>query len=168
MNSINIEDFKDPLLERDRRILDSLIGKGINSKVSMIDPLTIKNLIIFIRDCADVVFDKSNLINRSWLTVGGFIKDIIERDFPPINNLEPINIKSEDISIMDQIILKLKLKIISSKISNYCLDGSFVQLLEDNSPITEILHMRKVSLLFKGLISRNSATFDIRDMNPLL
>lgn len=47
---------------------------------------------------------------------------------------------------------------LNGRIINYYMDGSFAQILEEINPISSLIHRRKVSLLYKGLLSKINAT----------
>ena len=68
----------------------------------------------------------------------------------------------------DIIFHKLNLKDLALRINQYSADGSFVQLLENVNELAEVVHARKVSLLYKGLLTRASAIMDLRDLNPYM
>ena len=101
-------------------------------------------------------FDDKNLIHKCFMTYGGHLKDLIERAWE-VNNEN----SSETLHVnkLKEIINKrLNLNDLNGRIINYYMDSSFAQILEEINPISSLIHRRKVSLLYKGLLSKVNAT----------
>lgn len=57
---------------------------------------------------------------------------------------------------------RLNLNDLNGRIIGFYMDGSFAQILEEINPISTLIHRRKVSLLYKGLLSKVNATEESR------
>lgn len=78
--------------------------------------------------------------------------------------------KPEDINkvISDIIVNNLNLVDLRTRINMFLNDGSFSQLLDNLNPLSILINTRKVSLLYRGLLSKRTATNEIRSLNPYL
>jgi DNA-directed RNA polymerase subunit beta len=62
----------------------------------------------------------------------------------------------------DYISQLLNLKDLKSRLVLAMMDGTYVQMLDNTNPLAAMIHVRKVSLLVKGLLSKRSVSTDTR------
>lgn len=104
-------------------------------------------------------FDDKNLIHKCFMTYGGHLMDLIERAWEvEMDNPGALHINK----LKETINKRLNLNDLNGRIISFYMDGSFAQILEEINPISTLIHRRKVSLLYKGLLSKVNATEESR------
>ncbi|BBA85271.1 DNA-directed RNA polymerase subunit beta [endosymbiont of Sipalinus gigas] len=138
-------------------------GEKIIDKKDIID--IIKKL-INIKNGKDFLDDIDSLSNRRVRLVG----EMIENQFRiGISRLEKI-IK-EKISLISNIDLINPQDIINSKpissiIKEFFTSSQLSQFMDQNNPLSEITHKRRISTLGPGGLTKERASFEIRDVHP--
>lgn len=141
---------------------EDLTGPGTLSKEDIINVIKV---LINIRDGKDEVDDIDHLGNRRVRRVG----EMIENQFR-------IGLVRVERSIKDRLSLAdseglmpqdlINTKPISAAIKEFFGSSQLSQFMDQNNPLSEITHKRRVSALGPGGLTRERAGFEVRDVHP--
>lgn len=153
------------LLERDSILISDLTGIPFNDLDENIANL---NVLIALIDVMldskwEIIFDHRNILTKCFVTFGGMIKEMIERawlgaEHKKLTVTGIMNVGDTLVYALNSFDLKKRIRSLTS-------DGSFMQILDDINPLSEIIHVRKFSLLYKGLLGKRSVTVENRNVN---
>ena len=146
-----------------RRIgTDSDIGSSILTKE---DILNVLKTLINIRNGSDVVDDIDHLGNRRIRTVGEMVENSfrvglirVERAVRDRLSL----VETEELMPRDLI----NSKPVSAAIKEFFGSSQLSQFMDQNNPLSEIAHKRRISALGPGGLTRERAGFEVRDVHP--
>ena len=141
---------------------DSLVGEGTLSREDIIDVLKV---LVDIRNGKGSVDDIDHLGNRRVRSVGevaenqfriGLVR--IERAVRErLNSAESDNLMPQDI---------VNSKPISAVVREFFGSSQLSQFMDQNNPLSEITHKRRISALGPGGLTRERAGFEVRDVHP--
>ncbi len=146
-----------------RRIgADSEKGSSILTKE---DILNVLKTLINIRNGSDVVDDIDHLGNRRIRTVGEMVENSfrvglirVERAVRDRLSL----VETEELMPRDLI----NSKPVSAAIKEFFGSSQLSQFMDQNNPLSEIAHKRRISALGPGGLTRERAGFEVRDVHP--
>jgi len=146
-----------------RRIGDkSAKGESILTKE---DILNVLKTLIKIRNGTDVVDDIDHLGNRRIRTVGEMVENSfrvglirVERAVKDRLSL----VETEELMPRDLI----NSKPVSAAIKEFFGSSQLSQFMDQNNPLSEIAHKRRISALGPGGLTRERAGFEVRDVHP--
>ena len=150
-------------MKLNRRVGRSEItGPGTLSK----DDITaVLRTLIKIRNGEDVVDDIDHLGNRRVRCVGEMTENQFRIGLVRVERAVKERLSLPDIeNIMPQDIINAKP--ISAAIKEFFGSSQLSQFMDQNNPLSEITHKRRVSALGPGGLSRERAGFEVRDVHP--
>ncbi len=125
--------------------------------------LTVKTL-IRIKDGIGSIDDIDHLGNRRVRVVGELVENHFRIAFAKIERIIKEKIAMVDIdNIMPQDLLNTK--ILSSTIKEFFNLSQFSQFMDQTNPLSEITHIRRLSALGPGGVSRERVGFEVRDVH---
>ena len=138
-----------------------LTGPSVLSQEDIVDVL---RLLVAIRNGQGEVDDIDNLANRRVRSVGEMIENQfrigltrVERSIRDRLNL----VETEDLLPQDLI----NPKPVSVAIREFFGSGQLSQFMDQNNPLAEVTHKRRVSALGRGGLTRERAGFEVRDVH---
>ncbi len=139
-----------------------IIGSGVLSKEDIVDIL---KTLIRIRNGEDVVDDIDHLGNRRVRCVGEMTENQFRIGLVRVERAvkERLSLPDNE-AIMPQDIINAKP--ISAAIKEFFGSSQLSQFMDQNNPLAEITHKRRVSALGPGGLSRERAGFEVRDVHP--
>lgn len=139
-----------------------ITGPGVLSKEDIVDVL---RTLIRIRNGEDVVDDIDHLGNRRVRCVGEMTENQFRIGLVRVERAVKERLSLPDIeNIMPQDIINAKP--ISAAIKEFFGSSQLSQFMDQNNPLSEITHKRRVSALGPGGLSRERAGFEVRDVHP--
>lgn len=139
-----------------------ILGPGVLSKDDIIDVL---KTLIKIRNGEDVVDDIDHLGNRRVRCVGEMTENQFRIGLVRVERAVKERLSLPDIeAVMPQDIINAKP--ISAAIKEFFGSSQLSQFMDQNNPLSEITHKRRVSALGPGGLSRERAGFEVRDVHP--
>lgn len=139
-----------------------IVGPGILSKEDIVEVL---KTLIRIRNGEDTVDDIDHLGNRRVRCVGEMTENQFRIGLVRVERAVKERLSLPDIeNIMPQDIINAKP--ISAAIKEFFGSSQLSQFMDQNNPLSEITHKRRVSALGPGGLSRERAGFEVRDVHP--
>ena len=139
-----------------------ITGSGVLSKGDILDVL---KTLIKIRNGEDTVDDIDHLGNRRVRSVGEMTENQFRIGLVRVERAVKERLSLPDIeNIMPQDIINAKP--ISAAIKEFFGSSQLSQFMDQNNPLSEITHKRRVSALGPGGLSRERAGFEVRDVHP--
>jgi DNA-directed RNA polymerase subunit beta len=139
-----------------------LEGSGILSKEDIID--VVKTL-IDIRDGRDEVDDIDHLGNRRVRSVGELAENQFRVGLVRVERAVKERLSlAESEGLMPQDLINAKP--VSAAIKEFFGSSQLSQFMDQNNPLSEITHKRRVSALGPGGLTRERAGFEVRDVHP--
>jgi DNA-directed RNA polymerase subunit beta len=129
------------------------------------DILAVMKVLISIRDGKDEVDDIDHLGNRRVRSVGEMTENQFRIGLVRVERAvkERLNV-AETENLMPQDLLNAKP--IAAAIREFFGSSQLSQFMDQNNPLSEITHKRRVSALGPGGLSRERAGFEVRDVHP--
>jgi len=145
-----------------RRVgIDKDVGSSVLSKEDIIDVL---KTLINIRNGSDTVDDIDHLGNRRIRTVG----EMAENAFR-VGLIRVERAVRERLSLVEQEELMprdlINSKPVSAAIKEFFGSSQLSQFMDQNNPLSEIAHKRRISALGPGGLTRERAGFEVRDVH---
>jgi DNA-directed RNA polymerase, beta subunit/140 kD subunit len=146
-----------------RRVgIDKDAGSSVLSKEDIINVL---KTLINIRNGSDTVDDIDHLGNRRIRTVG----EMAENAFR-VGLIRVERAVRERLSLVEQEELMprdlINSKPVSAAIKEFFGSSQLSQFMDQNNPLSEIAHKRRISALGPGGLTRERAGFEVRDVHP--
>ncbi|WP_343183112.1 DNA-directed RNA polymerase subunit beta [Buchnera aphidicola (Neophyllaphis podocarpi)] len=137
-------------------------GSGILDKIDIID--VVKKL-ISIRNGKGSVDDIDHLGNRRIRSVGEMVENQFRIGLIRVERAVKERLSLGDLeTLMPQDIINAKP--ISSAIKEFFGSSQLSQFMDQNNPLSEITHKRRISALGIGGLTRERAGFEVRDVHP--
>jgi len=137
-------------------------GSGILSKEDIIDVL---KTLISIRDGKGDIDDIDHLGNRRVRSVGEMAENQFRIGLVRVERAVKERLSLSDIeNSMPQDLINAKP--ISAAIKEFFGSSQLSQFMDQNNPLSEITHKRRVSALGPGGLTRERAGFEVRDVHP--
>jgi DNA-directed RNA polymerase subunit beta len=141
---------------------EEIIGPGTLTKDDIVDVL---RTLIKIRNGSETIDDIDHLGNRRVRCVGEMTENQFRIGLVRVERAVKERLSLPDIeNIMPQDIINAKP--ISAAIKEFFGSSQLSQFMDQNNPLSEITHKRRVSALGPGGLSRERAGFEVRDVHP--
>lgn len=141
---------------------EAITGPGVLSKQDIIDVL---KTLVKIRNAEETVDDIDHLGNRRVRCVGEMTENQFRIGLVRVERAVKERLSLPDIeNAMPQDIINAKP--ISAAIKEFFGSSQLSQFMDQNNPLSEITHKRRVSALGPGGLSRERAGFEVRDVHP--
>ena len=139
-----------------------ITGSSVLAKEDIIDVL---KTLIKIRNGEDVIDDIDHLGNRRVRCVGEMTENQFRIGLVRVERAVKERLSLPDVeNVMPQDIINAKP--ISAAIKEFFGSSQLSQFMDQNNPLAEITHKRRVSALGPGGLSRDRAGFEVRDVHP--
>jgi len=139
-----------------------VIGKGTLSKD---DIVMVMRQLIAIRDGKDEVDDIDHLGNRRIRSVGEMAENQFRVGLVRVERAVKERLSLGDLdNIMPQDLINAKP--ISAAVKEFFGSSQLSQFMDQNNPLSEVTHKRRVSALGPGGLTRERAGFEVRDVHP--
>ena len=141
---------------------EEIEGEGILSKEDIIDVLRV---LIDIKNGKGVVDDIDHLGNRRVRRVGEMVENQFRIGLVRVERAvrERLSL-AESEGLMPQDLINAKP--VSAAIKEFFGSSQLSQFMDQNNPLSEITHKRRVSALGPGGLTRERAGFEVRDVHP--
>ncbi len=141
---------------------EEIEGKGVLSKEDIIDVLRV---LIDIKNGKGVVDDIDHLGNRRVRRVGEMVENQFRIGLVRVERAvrERLSL-AESEGLMPQDLINAKP--VSAAIKEFFGSSQLSQFMDQNNPLSEITHKRRVSALGPGGLTRERAGFEVRDVHP--
>ena len=141
---------------------DDLTGAGILSKEDIVD--TMRKL-IEIRNGYDEVDDIDHLGNRRIRSVGEMAENQFRVGLVRVERAVKERLSLGDLdAVMPQDLINAKP--ISAAVKEFFGSSQLSQFMDQNNPLSEVTHKRRISALGPGGLTRERAGFEVRDVHP--
>lgn len=138
-----------------------LVGEGVLSPVDIVDVL---RELVNIRDGKGEIDDIDNLGNRRVRSVGEMVENQFRIGLVRVERAVKDRLSLADTeNLMPQDLINSKP--ISASINEFFGSSQLSQFMDQNNPLSEITHKRRVSALGPGGLTRERAGFEVRDVH---
>ncbi|MFC6438846.1 DNA-directed RNA polymerase subunit beta [Bowmanella sp. JS7-9] len=146
-----------------RRLLrEDETGEGTLDKSDIID---VMKQLIAIRDGKDEVDDIDHLGNRRIRSVGEMAENQFRVGLVRVERAVKERLSLGDLdAIMPQDLINAKP--ISAAVKEFFGSSQLSQFMDQNNPLSEVTHKRRISALGPGGLTRERAGFEVRDVHP--
>jgi DNA-directed RNA polymerase subunit beta len=138
------------------------VGEGILSRDDIVDVLKV---LIDIRDGKGVVDDIDHLGNRRIRSVGEMAENQFRIGLVRVERAvkERLSVAESD-GLMPQDLVNAKP--VAAAMKEFFGSSQLSQFMDQNNPLSEVTHKRRVSALGPGGLTRERAGFEVRDVHP--
>ncbi|RAJ99210.1 DNA-directed RNA polymerase subunit beta [Aliidiomarina maris] len=141
---------------------DEETGSGILSKE---DIVAVMQKLIEIRNGLDIVDDIDHLGNRRIRSVGEMAENQFRVGLVRVERAVKERLSLGDLdSVMPQDLINAKP--ISAAVKEFFGSSQLSQFMDQNNPLSEVTHKRRISALGPGGLTRERAGFEVRDVHP--
>ena len=141
---------------------DEIIGQGVLSKE---DIVAVMKQLITIRDGKDEVDDIDHLGNRRIRSVGEMAENQFRVGLVRVERAVKERLSLGDLdNVMPQDLINAKP--ISAAVKEFFGSSQLSQFMDQNNPLSEVTHKRRISALGPGGLTRERAGFEVRDVHP--
>lgn len=141
---------------------DEITGSGALSKEDIVDVL---KLLIGIRNGQGVIDDIDHLGNRRVRSVGEMAENQFRVGLVRVERAVKERLsQAESEGLMPQDLINAKP--VAAAIKEFFGSSQLSQFMDQNNPLSEITHKRRVSALGPGGLTRERAGFEVRDVHP--
>ena len=139
-----------------------VLGSGVLTKSDIIDVL---KTLISIRNGEGVIDDIDHLGNRRVRSVGEMTENQFRVGLVRVERAVKERLSlSESENLMPQDLINAKP--VSAAVKEFFGSSQLSQFMDQNNPLSEITHKRRVSALGPGGLTRERASFEVRDVHP--
>ena len=141
---------------------DSMEGPGTLQNEDIIDVLRI---LIDIHQGRDMVDDVDHLGNRRVRCVGEQVEQAFRTGLARVQRAVKerlTQVEADDLTVQDMV----NAKPVSAAIKEFFGSSQLSQFMDQNNPLAEITHKRRISALGPGGLTRERAGFEVRDVHP--
>lgn len=141
---------------------DTYEGKFVLTKE---DIVAVLKVLVAIRDGKDTTDDIDNLGNRRVRCVGEMTENQFRVGLVRVERAARDRLSLADIDeLMPQDLINAKP--VAAAIKEFFGSSQLSQFMDQNNPLTEVTHKRRVSALGPGGLTRDRAGFEVRDVHP--
>ncbi|MCL4410361.1 MAG: DNA-directed RNA polymerase subunit beta, partial [Gammaproteobacteria bacterium] len=141
---------------------DELTGSGVLSREDIVD---VMRKLIEIRNGQDVVDDIDHLGNRRIRSVGEMAENQFRVGLVRVERAVKERLSLGDLdAVMPQDLINAKP--ISAAVKEFFGSSQLSQFMDQNNPLSEVTHKRRISALGPGGLTRERAGFEVRDVHP--
>jgi len=138
------------------------VGEGTLSKNDIID---VMKCLIDIRNGKDTVDDIDHLGNRRVRSVGEMAENAFRLGLIRVERAVKERLSlAESEGLMPQDLINAKP--VAAAVKEYFGSAQLSQFMDQNNPLSEVTHKRRVSALGPGGLTRERAGFEVRDVHP--
>ena len=141
---------------------EEVVGSGVLSKEDIID---VMKTLIDIRNGNGFVDDIDHLGNRRIRCVGEMAENVFRIGLVRVERAvkERLSLAESD-SLMPQELINAKP--VAAAIKEFFGSSQLSQFMDQNNPLSEVTHKRRISALGPGGLTRERAGFEVRDVHP--
>ncbi len=141
---------------------EEVIGEGTLSKIDIVDVL---RTLVDIRNGKGVVDDIDHLGNRRIRSVGEMAENQFRVGLVRVERAvkERLSV-AESEGLMPQDLINAKP--VAAAVKEFFGSSQLSQFMDQNNPLSEVTHKRRVSALGPGGLTRERAGFEVRDVHP--
>ncbi len=141
---------------------DSIVGEGVLSKDDVVD---VVKALVDIRNGKGVVDDIDHLGNRRVRSVGEMAENQFRVGLVRVERAVKERLSmAESEGLMPQDMINAKP--VAAAVKEFFGSSQLSQFMDQNNPLSEITHKRRVSALGPGGLTRERAGFEVRDVHP--
>jgi DNA-directed RNA polymerase subunit beta len=141
---------------------ESAIGSGVLDKVDIVDVL---KTLVGIRNGKGIVDDIDHLGNRRVRSVGEMAENQFRVGLVRVERAVKERLSmAESEGLMPQDLINAKP--VSAAVKEFFGSSQLSQFMDQNNPLSEVTHKRRVSALGPGGLTRERAGFEVRDVHP--
>ncbi|MBW8191667.1 DNA-directed RNA polymerase subunit beta [Neiella marina] len=141
---------------------DTIEGEGVLSKDDIVD---VMRKLIDIRNGKDDVDDIDHLGNRRVRSVGEMAENQFRVGLVRVERAVRERLSLGDLdALMPQDLINAKP--ISAAVKEFFGSSQLSQFMDQNNPLSEVTHKRRISALGPGGLTRERAGFEVRDVHP--
>ncbi len=141
---------------------EELTGPGVLSKQDIVDVLRV---LVNIRDGKGEVDDIDHLGNRRVRSVGEMTENQFRIGLVRVDRAVKDRLSLADVeNLMPQDLVNAKP--VSAAIKEFFGSSQLSQFMDQNNPLSEVTHKRRISALGPGGLTRERAGFEVRDVHP--
>ena len=159
---LETSETEDELKENIKNRADELISKNIT-----LDDI-IATISYFLNLCETVgtIDDIDHLGNRRIRSVGELLQNQFRIGFTRMERVvrERMNIQSQDLEVVTPAAL-INIRPVTAAIKEFFGSSPLSQFMDQNNPLAELTHKRRLSALGPGGLSRDRAGFEVRDVH---
>ena len=157
-SSENEDELKENIKDR----ADELVSKHI----TIDDIIATISYFLNLCECVGVVDDIDHLGNRRIRSVGELLQNQFRIGFTRMERVvrERMNIQSQDLEVVTPAAL-INIRPITAAIKEFFGSSPLSQFMDQNNPLAELTHKRRLSALGPGGLSRDRAGFEVRDVH---
>ena len=139
-----------------------VVGESVLSKDDILD---VVRLLLKIRDGEGQVDDIDHLGNRRIRSVGEMVENTVRIGLVRVERAVKERLSlSENEDVMPQELINAKP--VSAAVKEFFGSSQLSQFMDQNNPLSEVTHKRRVSALGPGGLTRERAGFEVRDVHP--
>ena len=153
---------EDELKENIKVRADELVPKHI----TLNDIIATISYFLNLCECVGVIDDIDHLGNRRIRSVGELLQNQFRIGFTRMERVirERMNIQSQDLEVVTPTAL-INIRPITAAIREFFGSSPLSQFMDQNNPLAELTHKRRLSALGPGGLSRDRAGFEVRDVH---
>jgi DNA-directed RNA polymerase subunit beta len=141
---------------------DAITGEGILSREDIVDVL---QTLVSIRNGKGMVDDIDHLGNRRIRSVGEMAENQFRVGLVRVERAVKERLSmAESEGLMPQDLINAKP--VSAAVKEFFGSSQLSQFMDQNNPLSEVTHKRRVSALGPGGLTRERAGFEVRDVHP--
>ncbi|MEW6444809.1 MAG: DNA-directed RNA polymerase subunit beta [Pseudomonadota bacterium] len=141
---------------------DEIVGQGTLSKEDILDVIKV---LIDIRNGNGTVDDIDHLGNRRIRSVGEMAENVFRIGLVRVERAVKDRLSlAESEGLMPQELINAKP--VAAAIKEFFGSSQLSQFMDQNNPLSEVTHKRRVSALGPGGLTRERAGFEVRDVHP--
>ncbi len=168
-NSIFMSPERYNLSEIGRMKFNSRIGREtkeeIRGTLDKQDIVDVLKVLIAIRNGKDTVDDIDHLGNRRVRCVGEMVENAVHTGLLRIERVVRERLTSAEAeNLMPQELINAKP--VTASVKEFFGSSQLSQFMDQNNPLSEITHKRRISALGPGGLTRERASFEVRDVHP--
>ncbi len=159
---LETSETEDDLKENIKVRADELIPKHI----TIDDIIATISYFLNLCECVGVIDDIDHLGNRRIRSVGELLQNQFRIGFTRMERVirERMNIQSQDLEVVTPTAL-INIRPITAAIKEFFGSSPLSQFMDQNNPLAELTHKRRLSALGPGGLSRDRAGFEVRDVH---
>ncbi|NIA01475.1 MAG: DNA-directed RNA polymerase subunit beta, partial [Planctomycetia bacterium] len=144
---------------------DAVAAEAVEQRGDSSDILDVMTTLVNIRDGNGVVDDIDHLGNRRIRCVGEMAENVFRIGLVRVERAvrERLSV-AESESLMPQELINAKP--VAAAIKEFFGSSQLSQFMDQNNPLSEVTHKRRVSALGPGGLTRERAGFEVRDVHP--
>lgn len=159
---LETSETEDELKENIKKRADELVSKHI----TIDDIIATVSYFLNLCECVGTVDDIDHLGNRRIRSVGELLQNQFRIGFTRMERVvrERMNIQSQDLEVVTPAAL-INIRPVTAAIKEFFGSSPLSQFMDQNNPLAELTHKRRLSALGPGGLSRDRAGFEVRDVH---